>query len=111
MISVYTLWCKDNLKIPVGKWFSLGVPWNPPPPPLCTNGSAGYLMQLSVKTMFHIIDKVTLNCLISSQLLHLWKDAMSFTASPTAPNLRYNGFFNDILRASGARTFRSISRI
>ena len=30
----------------MGKWFSLGgVPWNPP---LCTNGSAGYLMQLSV---------------------------------------------------------------
>ena len=27
--------------------FSGGVPWNPP---LCTNGSAGYLMQLSVKT-------------------------------------------------------------
>ena len=26
--------------------FSGGVPWNPP---LCTNGSAGYLMQLSVK--------------------------------------------------------------
>ena len=25
--------------------FSGGVPWNPP---LCTNGSAGYLMQLSV---------------------------------------------------------------
>ena len=43
---VYIHMCKDNLKIPVGKWFSLGgVPWNPP---LCTNGSAGYLMQLSV---------------------------------------------------------------
>ena len=30
----------------MGKWFPWGVPWNPP---LCTNGSAGYLMQLSVK--------------------------------------------------------------
>ena len=28
--------------------FSGGVPWNPP---LCTNGSAGYLMQLSVKSL------------------------------------------------------------
>ena len=28
--------------------FSGGVPWNPP---LCTNGSAGYLMQLSVNDM------------------------------------------------------------
>ena len=25
-------------------------------------------------------------------ILHLWKDAMSFTASPTTPNMRYNGF-------------------
>ena len=34
----------------MGKWFSLGgVPWNPP---LCTNGSAGYLMQLSVNRLF-----------------------------------------------------------
>ena len=33
-------------KIPVGKWYSLGGSMEPP---LCTNGSAGYLMQLSVK--------------------------------------------------------------
>ena len=32
--------------------FSGGVPWNPP---LCTNGSAGYLMQLSVKVISHLI--------------------------------------------------------
>ena len=37
LLLVYIHWCKDNLKIPVGKWFSRGggVPWNPP---LCTNG-------------------------------------------------------------------------
>ena len=35
----------------MGKWFSLGGPWNPP---LCTNGSAGYLMQLSVNTVIHL---------------------------------------------------------
>ena len=29
--------------------FSGGVPWNPP---LCTNGSEGYLMQLSVNHKF-----------------------------------------------------------
>ena len=32
--------------------FSGGVPWNPP---LCTNGSAGYLMQLSVNVGWAII--------------------------------------------------------
>ena len=31
--------------------FSGGVPWNPP---LCTNGSAGYLMQLSVKKVVRV---------------------------------------------------------
>ena len=30
--------------------FSGEVPWNPP---LCTNGSAGYLMQLSVNVLYH----------------------------------------------------------
>ena len=48
VISVYTYGVKIIKKIPVGKWFSLGVPWNPP---LCTNGSAGYLMQLSVNIL------------------------------------------------------------
>ena len=46
VISVYTYGVKIIKKFG-GKWFSLGVPWNPP---LCTNGSAGYLMQLSVNT-------------------------------------------------------------
>ena len=49
VISVYTYGVKITKKIPVGKWFSLGVPWNPP---LCTNGSAGYIMQLSVNLFF-----------------------------------------------------------
>ena len=41
----------------MGKWFSRGgVPWNPP---LCTNGSAGYLMQLSVKgILYHFIRNI-----------------------------------------------------
>ena len=30
-------------------WGGSMEPPPPPPPPLCTNGSAGYLMQLSVK--------------------------------------------------------------
>ena len=30
VISVYNIWCKDNLKIPVGKWFSLGGSMEPP---------------------------------------------------------------------------------
>ena len=47
VISVYTYGVKIIKKF---RWESGflggGVPWNPP---LCTNGSAGYLMQLSVK--------------------------------------------------------------
>ena len=47
LISVYTYGVKIIKKF---RWESGflwgGVPWNPP---LCTNGSAGYLMQLSVK--------------------------------------------------------------
>ena len=35
----------------MGKWFSLGGFHGTPPPPLCTNGSAGYLMQLSVNVV------------------------------------------------------------
>ena len=46
VISVYTYGVKIIKNILLGKWFSRGVPWNPP---LCTNGSVGYLMQLSVK--------------------------------------------------------------
>ena len=47
VISVYTYGVKIIKKNSGGKVvFSGGVPWNPP---LCTNGSAGYLMQLSVK--------------------------------------------------------------
>ena len=47
VICVYTFGVKIIKKF---RWESGflwgGVPWNPP---LCTNGSAGYLMQLSVK--------------------------------------------------------------
>ena len=43
------IWCKDILKTSVGKGFYLGGSMEPP---LCTNGSAGYLMQLSVKGCF-----------------------------------------------------------
>ena len=51
VISVYAYGVKIIKTIPVGKWFSRGgVPWNPP---LCTNGSAGYLMQLSVNLIFN----------------------------------------------------------
>ena len=46
LISVYTYGVKIVKKIPVGKWFSRGGSMEPP---LCANGSAGYLMQLSVK--------------------------------------------------------------
>ena len=42
VISVYTYGVKIIKKIPVGKWFSRGGSMEPP---LCTNGSAGYLMQ------------------------------------------------------------------
>ena len=44
IISV-CIWCENNFKIPVGKWFSEGDPWNP----LRANGKWEYLMQLSVK--------------------------------------------------------------
>ena len=46
VISVYTYGVKIIKKIRLESGFLGGVPWNPP---LCTNGSAGYLMQLSVK--------------------------------------------------------------
>ena len=52
------IWCKNNLKSLVGKWFPLGGSMEPR---LCTNGGAGYLMQLSVnkwesnnKTLFQV---------------------------------------------------------
>ena len=51
VISVYTHGVKIIKKF---KWeigFLWGVPWNPP---LCTNGSAGYLMQLSVNIQGYI---------------------------------------------------------
>ena len=45
VISVYTYGVKIIKKFRWESGFLWGVPWNPP---LCTNGSAGYLMQLSV---------------------------------------------------------------
>ena len=48
VISVYTYGVKIIKKF----WWESGFLWGgsmEPPPPLCTNGSAGYLMQLSVK--------------------------------------------------------------
>ena len=45
VISVYTYGVKIIKKFRWESAFLWGVPWNPP---LCTNGSAGYLMQLSV---------------------------------------------------------------
>ena len=47
VISVYTYGVKMIKKFRWESGFLWGVPWNPP---LCTNGSAGYLMQLSVNT-------------------------------------------------------------
>ena len=47
VISVYTHGVKIIKKFRWESGFLWGVPWNPP---LSTNGSAGYLMQLSVKT-------------------------------------------------------------
>ena len=46
VISVYTYGVKIIKTFRWESGFLWGVPWNPP---LCTNGSAGYLMQLSVK--------------------------------------------------------------
>ena len=44
-ISVYIyIWCKDNFKNPLESGFLWGGSMEPP---LCTNGSAGYLMQLT----------------------------------------------------------------
>ena len=45
VISLCMYGVKIIKKIPVEKWFSQGGSMEPP---LCTNGSAGYLMQLSV---------------------------------------------------------------
>ena len=46
VISVYISGVKIIKKIWWESGFLWGVPWKPP---LCTNGSVGYLMQLSVK--------------------------------------------------------------
>ena len=43
--------------------FSGGVPWNTP---LCTNGSAGYLMQLSVKMLLRLVGQSVLELLIKT---------------------------------------------
>ena len=63
VISVYTYGVKIIKKI---RWESGflwgGGPWNPPP--LCTNGSAGYLMQLSVK--------LKLNCYYQGFWIYLY---------------------------------------
>ena len=45
VISVFTYGAKMIKKFRWERGFLSGVPWNPP---LCTNGSAGYLLQLSV---------------------------------------------------------------
>ena len=52
VISVYTYGVQiiKNFRWESGFLWG-GVPWNPP---LCTNGSAGYLMQLSVKLVFQL---------------------------------------------------------
>ena len=55
VISVYTYGVKIIKKFRWESGFLWGVPWNPP---LCTNGSAGYLMQLSVKIHPTKISKV-----------------------------------------------------
>ena len=47
VISVYTYGEKIIKEFRWESGFLWGVPWNPP---LCTNGSVGYLMQLSVNT-------------------------------------------------------------
>ena len=57
VISVYTYGVKIIKKF---RWES-GFLWegsmDPPPPVLCTNGSAGYPMQLSVKTLICKFDQ------------------------------------------------------
>ena len=70
VISVYTYGVKITIKFRWESGFLWGVPWNPP---LCTNGSAGYLMQLSVK-MNHWIGQsqvIYLNTTHLSALKHL----------------------------------------
>ena len=52
VISVYTYGVKIIKKFRWESGFLWGGPWNPP---LCTNGSAGYLMQLSVKLALAIL--------------------------------------------------------
>ena len=47
VISAYIYGVKIIKKFRWESGFLWGVPWNPP---LCTNGSAGYLMQLSVNS-------------------------------------------------------------
>ena len=54
VISVYTYGVKIIKKFRWESGFLWGVPWNPP---LCTNGSAGYLMQLSVNVELFSADK------------------------------------------------------
>ena len=52
VISVYTYGVKIIKKFRWESGFLGGIPWTPPP--LCTNGSAGYLMQLSVNKHYYI---------------------------------------------------------
>ena len=70
----------------MGKWFSLGgVPWNPP---LCTNGSAGYLMQLSVKMFltFSSITSLVMEVIIAiSSLPYILLGRYSFRHLPFIP--------------------------
>ena len=51
-ISVYTYGVKIIKKFRWESGFLGGVPWNPP---LCTNGSAGYLIQLSVNKQYRCL--------------------------------------------------------
>ena len=70
VISVCTYGVKIIKKIRWESGFLWGVPWNPP---LCTNGSAGYLMQLSVNRRKELTGyDWILNCNTEVTHLHKW---------------------------------------
>ena len=73
VISVYTSGVKIIKKFRWESGFLWGVPWNPL---LCTNGNAGYLMQLSVKIAIMYISSY-----------HKTKFALSFSAQKCTQNV------------------------
>ena len=70
VISVYTYGVKIIKKFRWESGFLWGVPWNPP---LCTNGSAGYLMQLKVDMPILTCKFFTNNWLTLTSEMHFVK--------------------------------------